>query len=244
MTRTTAAGAVLRGFATEYPVQTLLLAGVIVTGAWTLVDHATQGGNGTSAEAHVAAYSVSDTSTSGGNGPSESPTTTQGVVTTLAPPTLDLSPQVSLACPPFDQGPWDWYEAAFTPTVGLASEFRSASIRYGDGRTYESSTWDDAQRNMFWHRYQEPGSFTVTVSVTDAAGRVGSGSCDFGWNDTRGPSASGCDLNYSGGCVPIASDVDCAGGSGNGPAFVWGPVYVVGVDVYGLDRDHDGVGCE
>jgi G5 domain len=26
-----------------------------------------------------------------------------------------------------------------------------------------------------------------------------------------------CDPNYSGACVPIASDVDCAGGSGNGP---------------------------
>ncbi len=34
---------------------------------------------------------------------------------------------------------------------------------------------------------------------------------------------SSCDPNYSG-CVPIASDVDCAGGSGNGPAYVRGPV--------------------
>lgn len=53
-----------------------------------------------------------------------------------------------------------------------------------------------------------------------------------------------CDSNYTGACVPIASDVDCAGGSGNGPAYVAGPVYVVGVDIYGLDRDGDGVGCE
>ena len=56
--------------------------------------------------------------------------------------------------------------------------------------------------------------------------------------------AAGCDPNYEGACVPIASDVDCAGGSGNGPAYVEGPVYVVGVDIYGLDRNHDGVGCE
>lgn len=55
---------------------------------------------------------------------------------------------------------------------------------------------------------------------------------------------SGCDRNYSGACVPIASDVDCAGGSGNGPAYVRGPVTVVGSDIYGLDRDGDGVGCE
>jgi hypothetical protein len=45
-------------------------------------------------------------------------------------------------------------------------------------------------------------------------------------------------------CVPVASDVDCAGGSGNGPAYVQGPVKVVGPDVYGLDADHDGIGCE
>ena len=55
---------------------------------------------------------------------------------------------------------------------------------------------------------------------------------------------SGCDGNYSGACVPIASDVDCAGGSGNGPAYVSGPVYVVGSDVYDLDRDGDGIACD
>lgn len=54
---------------------------------------------------------------------------------------------------------------------------------------------------------------------------------------------SSCDSNYSGACVPIASDVDCAGGSGNGPAYVQGPVTVVGTDIYGLDRDGDGRGC-
>jgi len=55
---------------------------------------------------------------------------------------------------------------------------------------------------------------------------------------------SNCDPNYSGACVPIASDVDCAGGSGNGPAYVQGPVTVTGKDIYGLDRDGNGTGCE
>ncbi|TDD61811.1 hypothetical protein E1263_05965 [Kribbella antibiotica] len=55
--------------------------------------------------------------------------------------------------------------------------------------------------------------------------------------------SSGCDPNYSG-CVPIASDVDCSGGSGNGPEYVAGPVTVTGSDIYRLDADHDGVGCE
>lgn len=52
-----------------------------------------------------------------------------------------------------------------------------------------------------------------------------------------------CDPNYSG-CVPIASDVDCAGGSGNGPAYARGPVTVTGSDIYDLDRDGDGSACE
>lgn len=56
-------------------------------------------------------------------------------------------------------------------------------------------------------------------------------------------SNSNCDPNYSG-CVPIASDVDCAGGGGNGPAYVRGPIRVIGTDIYGLDRDGDGIACE
>lgn len=57
------------------------------------------------------------------------------------------------------------------------------------------------------------------------------------------PSGGRCDRNYSG-CVPIASDVDCAGGSGNGPRYVQGPVKVVGSDIYDLDADGDGWGCD
>ncbi|WP_323960522.1 G5 domain-containing protein [Arthrobacter sp. JZ12] len=56
--------------------------------------------------------------------------------------------------------------------------------------------------------------------------------------------AGNCDPNYAGGCVPVDSDVDCAGGSGNGPSYAQGPVTVVGSDIYGLDSDGDGQGCE
>ena len=58
------------------------------------------------------------------------------------------------------------------------------------------------------------------------------------------PAPQGCDSNYSGACVPVASDVDCDGGSGNGPAYVRGPVIVVGYDIYDLDRDGDGIACD
>ena len=39
-------------------------------------------------------------------------------------------------------------------------------------------------------------------------------------------------------------DYDCAGGSGNGPNYVYGIVEVVGYDEFDLDRDGDGYGCE
>ncbi len=57
------------------------------------------------------------------------------------------------------------------------------------------------------------------------------------------PPGGGCTPGYSP-CLPPASDYDCAGGSGNGPKFVDGPVYVTGSDPYGLDSDGDGVACE
>lgn len=58
------------------------------------------------------------------------------------------------------------------------------------------------------------------------------------------PQAGGeCDPNYSG-CVPIDTDVDCAGGSGNGPSYADGPVEVIGTDIYDLDSNGDGFACE
>jgi endonuclease YncB( thermonuclease family) len=45
-------------------------------------------------------------------------------------------------------------------------------------------------------------------------------------------------------CIPPGPDVDCAGGSGNGPRYRDGPIYVSGDDPYDLDRDGDGVACE
>lgn len=56
---------------------------------------------------------------------------------------------------------------------------------------------------------------------------------------------SNCDPSYKGACLdPTASDYDCAGGSGDGPKYVQGPIEVVGDDHFGLDRDGDGVACE
>jgi hypothetical protein len=58
------------------------------------------------------------------------------------------------------------------------------------------------------------------------------------------PSRS-CHPSYEGACLdPTASDYDCAGGSGNGPKYVQGPVKVRPPDPFDLDADNDGLGCE
>ncbi len=54
---------------------------------------------------------------------------------------------------------------------------------------------------------------------------------------------SECHSSYSGCLKANAGDYDCAGGSGNGPNYT-GKVEVIGPDVFDLDRDGDGWGCE
>lgn len=59
------------------------------------------------------------------------------------------------------------------------------------------------------------------------------------------PQSSQCDPSYVGKCLKDGiGDYDCAGGGGDGPNFVTGPVRVVGDDPFELDRDGNGVGCE
>jgi hypothetical protein len=60
-------------------------------------------------------------------------------------------------------------------------------------------------------------------------------------------SATSCTPGYTPCLANKASDVDCWGGSGNGPRYTKPHVtYHVkrGFDRYRLDADHDGLGCE
>lgn len=77
--------------------------------------------------------------------------------------------------------------------------------------------------------YQDAGSGTKTsCEKPSTGGGGGGGACTPGYSPS----------------LPPASDYDCAGGSGNGPEYVYGTVIVTGSDPYGLDADNDGVGCE
>jgi endonuclease YncB( thermonuclease family) len=100
------------------------------------------------------------------------------------------------------------------------------------------------------------GKFERAADAARAKGRGAWGACEastdytHGWDtEERQKAATGgqspsCHPSYKGACLDQSlSDYDCAGGSGDGPGYT-GPVRVVGPDVYRLDSDGDGYGCE
>jgi hypothetical protein len=58
-------------------------------------------------------------------------------------------------------------------------------------------------------------------------------------------SPGNCDPAYPDDCLQDGiGDYDCSAGTGNGPNYVDGPLTVRPPDPFGLDANHDGVGCE
>ncbi|MFC5927605.1 G5 domain-containing protein [Micromonospora vulcania] len=139
--------------------------------------------------------------------------------------------------------------AAAAPVVRVTTVTERAVIRHGE-RTVKDSSLAEGKRVV--RTKGSDGVRTLTYEVTTTDG-VRTGKKLVKSVVTKQPvtqvvavgtkKQSKCDPNYSG-CVPIASDVDCLPGSGNGPAYVRGPVEVIGEDIYDLDRDNDGYGCD
>jgi endonuclease YncB( thermonuclease family) len=121
------------------------------------------------------------------------------------------------------------------PNVAHAEEFRAA---VASARTAGLGLWQGCRA---------PAPTTTAAPVASTAVPTTRSTVARPLTTTTAPAAgSGCHPSYTGACVPTGvSDVDCAGGGGNGPAYVSAKRFaVVGPDVYGLDSDHDGVACE
>lgn len=59
------------------------------------------------------------------------------------------------------------------------------------------------------------------------------------------PDGEECEPSYPDACLdPNAYDYDCLGGPGNGPEYIAGPLTVLPPDPFGLDHNHNGLGCE
>jgi hypothetical protein len=125
-------------------------------------------------------------------------------------------------------------------------------IKIRNGRISDDQTGTTDEVVLKARRGSGGKRFSGTITVTDKLSpTVGCGPTKVKFSAKRrsgskAPSPSpNCDPNYAGACLdPNASDYDCAGGSGNGPKYVQGPIRVVGDDHYGLDADGDGVACE
>ncbi|MET8040071.1 G5 domain-containing protein [Micromonospora sp. NPDC005215] len=142
-------------------------------------------------------------------------------------------------------------DAASPPVVKVTTETEQVTVRYGE-KTVKDSSLAEGKRVVRTKGVN--GVRTLTYQVTTTNGVRTSRKlvkstvtkqavAQVVAVGTKKPQSSTCDPNYSG-CVPIASDVDCAGGSGNGPAYVSGPIRVIGDDIYDLDRDGDGTACD
>ncbi|MEV6279987.1 hypothetical protein [Nocardia sp. NPDC051832] len=85
---------------------------------------------------------------------------------------------------------------------------------------------------------------TASASLLAAASVLAGhgGNVDVGQRLDIAQAQQTCHSSYDP-CVPVTSDVDCANGNGDGPAYT-GPVRVIGPDVYNLDDNGNGVGCE
>lgn len=129
-------------------------------------------------------------------------------------------------------------QATYPPNVAHAEEFRVAAA---SARTGGLGLWSGCAAPA------ATTSTKVRAAPAAAAPTTAPTTARLVPTTTAAPAAgAGCHPSYAGACVPTGfSDVDCAGGSGNGPGYVSGKRFaVVGPDVYRLDSDNDGIACE
>ena len=138
-----------------------------------------------------------------------------------------------------------------SPNVSTTTRTELVSIPYPT-ESVDDATMEDGRRRVLTPGVN--GTRELTYRITLSAGRETAKqlvslvvlkrpvSMVIAIGTRVAQSEKGCNANYSG-CVPIASDVDCVGG-GNGPVYVKGPDKVLGIDIYHLDLDGNGIGCD
>jgi hypothetical protein len=156
----------------------------------------------------------------------------------------------------------DWVTSRSSAQRGLSERFKNiASVSCAPDRSSATLLQGNTR---YWQRFSCQGrtfdgvSFRLNFKVTGQCascwtifGLTGTGvhqlrtkAVKKSSGGTSSTPTRNCHPSYQGACLdPNASDYDCAGGSGNGPYYT-GPVRVVGPDVFGLDADGDGYGCE
>ena len=96
-----------------------------------------------------------------------------------------LIPEMGIDCHNGDEeGNYEWLEQHFSGTWDWDESigFGSITLDYGDGKSYTSWSSEDAVENAFWHRYYNPGRFTVRATIADSSGQTATDSCVWEWS--------------------------------------------------------------
>jgi len=121
----------------------------------------------------------------------------------------------------------------YEPDIAMAEVLEEAQ------RRAQTTTTDKAVASSSTATTAEPPPTTIATTATTAT------TASAPSPPTTAATAANCHDSYLGEClIPGIGDYDCAGGSGNGPNYVYSTVQVVGYDEFGLDGDGDGLGCE
>ena len=92
----------------------------------------------------------------------------------LSPPTLTVE------CPLIGSIVYGTTErVSFVPLVNPGSApITTWAMDYGDGGSYESDSIEDANENLYWHDYSEPGQYPAVLRVIDSNGLSAEASCE------------------------------------------------------------------
>jgi hypothetical protein len=180
----------------------------------------------------------------------------QPPATTAAPEFVDCDPNIeaklgTTTCPFAENVFWAYWTSGESSSLEVWSPAAQASFATrcdGDGSQVICTTRDKGAV-----RFPQ----AAVDSYSQAQAEAYASTHDLGPDPYEGFSSRAPPSNGGGGgaggaqdcqgydpCITPGADVDCADGSGNGPRYVDGPVYVNGDDPYGLDSNYDGVGCE
>lgn len=113
--------------------------------------------------------------------PRTSPSPSYTVTRSTRPPTITVICPEVFTLPHGETARIDFHVQWTRGTADL----ETWEMTYGDGGSYSADTEEAAIRDVFWHVYEAPGSYTPEVRITARNGDIASDVCrfEFGWSE-------------------------------------------------------------
>lgn len=156
--------------------------------------------------------------------PAPTTTTRPYVPTTVSRVPPRAAPSIRINCGYDGNGWYEWMHVTYG--YSYSGDIVEWGMDYGDGKSFVARSKNQADQDLFWHKYWSPGSYRVRAWVIDSFGRRDEASCTFNWwaPSSRGRSGGG------------SGDLDCED--------VGYEHWVGSDDPHNLDGDGDGWACE